>query len=210
MPRRNSSLRFYSTATRLTDQASQNRWHNSSPIHCSVAGSVELGRPRRRSPGKELRVDLGDQRTSFFIRQNGSHLPIQALSPLSGVLVASRCIVRLNKKPTFYRTRCVEAFPGLALGERSTCRQELFGCNFVIAGLERPVHQKGHGEVSNQATLSARKRIHPYPLQQEHVAGSVELGETDEPWPLQSQALKALESLSRSAKSSSCRSAIVF
>ena len=43
LPRQNSSLRFYSTATRLTDQASQNRWHNSSPIHCSVAGSVGVG-----------------------------------------------------------------------------------------------------------------------------------------------------------------------
>ena len=99
-------------------------------------------RPRRRSPGKELRVDLGDQRTSFFVRQNGSHLPIQALSPLSRMLVASRCIVRLNKNPTFYRARCVEAFPGLAWRERSTCRHEFVGGNFVIAGLERPVIKK--------------------------------------------------------------------
>ena len=73
-----------------------------------------MGRPRRRSPGKELCVDLGDQRTSFFVRKNGSYLPIQALSPLGRMLVAGRCIVRLHKNPTFYRARCVEAFPGLA------------------------------------------------------------------------------------------------
>ena len=60
---------------------------------------LSWGRPRRRSPGKELRVELGDQRTSFFIRQNGSHLHMQELTPLSRMLVASRCIVRLNKKP---------------------------------------------------------------------------------------------------------------
>ena len=65
------------------------------------------------APAKNY-ADLGDQRTSFFVRKNGSYLPIQALSPLGRMLVAGRCIVRLHKNPTFYRARCVEAFPGLA------------------------------------------------------------------------------------------------
>ena len=42
----------------------------------------------------------------------------------------------------------------------------------MIAGLERPVHQKGHGDVSNQVTVTARVRIHAYQPQLEQAVTS--------------------------------------
>ena len=62
-------------------------------------------------------------------------------------------VVCLHEDPAFNRARCMPTLPRLAL-------KETFGSDFVVAGLERPVHQKGHGRCLNQQTFSqARHQI---------------------------------------------------
>ena len=59
------------------------------------------------------------------------------------MLVTGIGVVCLHENPALHRARSVPTLPGLALRERRTRFQELLGSNFVVAGLERPVHQKG-------------------------------------------------------------------
>jgi len=96
--------------------------------------------------GHRSAVGLGDQGPGLFIGQHWCDLPIKALGPLGSMLVAGIRVVGLHKDPTLNGAWPVQTFPGRAPGERRTRRQELLGSNFVIAGLERPVHQKGHGD----------------------------------------------------------------
>ena len=80
----------------------------------------------------------------MLIRQHWCDLPVEALGPLRSVLVTGIGVVCLHEDPAFNRARCMPTLPGLARRERRTGCQELLGSDFVVAGLEGPVHQKSH------------------------------------------------------------------
>ena len=82
---------------------------------------------------------------SLLIWQHWGGLPVEALGPLRGMLVTGIGVICLHENHAFNRARCVPTLQGLALRERRTRCQELLDSDFVLAGLERPVHQKGHG-----------------------------------------------------------------
>ena len=54
-------------------------------------------------------------------------------------------ILSLDENPALHRAWAMETLPGLTLWEGSTGGQKLSGSNFVVAGLERPMHQKRQG-----------------------------------------------------------------
>ena len=58
-----------------------------------------------------LAVGLRNQRTSLFIGEDWSHLPVKALRPLGRMLVAGVRTVGFDKNPTLNRARPVKALP---------------------------------------------------------------------------------------------------
>ena len=53
----------------------------------------------------------------------------------------------------------METLPRLALWKGRASRHELLGSNLVVAGLERPVHQKGHFKARSLETFPQIRRL---------------------------------------------------
>ena len=66
-------------------------------------------------------------------------------------------ILSLDENPALHRAWAMETLPGLTLRERSTGGQKLSGCDFVVASLERPMHQKRQGSLCNHNGITLPK-----------------------------------------------------
>ena len=66
-------------------------------------------------------------------------------------------ILSLDENPALHRAWAMETLPGLTLWKRSTGGQKLSGCDFVVAGLERPMHQKRQGIVGDHNDITLPK-----------------------------------------------------
>ena len=113
---------------------------NSSPHRWADNQTIQSWSKNERSA-----IDLGNQRTGFFICTNRSHCPMHNFSPFRSMLITHIWIIRFNNDPTFAWARTVQTLERLgAFGERGPTSQELSSGNFVIASFEWPMHEEDH------------------------------------------------------------------